>query len=103
MQRVNDLAQEIRQSPKARDIISNPKVYATEINMAKSKAAEERYQAGLLALEVDGKDAARDAYGQFFRANEIVPGYEDVIEKMAAAKEIGTIKVVMEAIPVHDR
>ncbi|NOY96857.1 MAG: hypothetical protein GXO81_10905 [Chlorobi bacterium] len=101
MQRVNNLAREVRQSPTARKIIPDPKVYTSEMGMVKDKAAEERYKAGVKALEAEGHEAAREAYFYFQRANEIIPGYKDVAKKITVAKDLATTKVILETIPVH--
>jgi len=101
MERVNGLASEIRQSPVARQIIPELKVYSTEIKMAKEKAAEESYNAGIAALDEGSREAAREAFSLFLRADDLVPGYQDVAQKLKDAKEIATVRVVLEAIPVH--
>ncbi len=101
MQKVNIAAREIRQSPVARQIIPEPKTYTSEMEVAKQNAAEERYKAGNRQLAENTLESGRMAFRNFRRANEILPGYKDVAPKMVESKNLATIKVVLEAIPVH--
>jgi len=101
MQQVNQLSDAIRSTPAARKIISNPKTYSSELNMAVEKAAEARYNAGLAELEVKTRESARNAYDHFAKANQYVVNYKNSRELMATAKEIATLRVVLQAIPVN--
>jgi hypothetical protein len=101
MQKVNMLSSEIRSTPAARKIVSNPKTYSTELNMANERAAGERYNAGLTELEQNTREGARIAFDHFFKAGQFVPGYKNVNELMNSAKEMATVKVLLNAIPVH--
>lgn len=100
MQQVNMLSSEIRSTPAARKIISNPKIYTTEMNAARERAAEERYSAGLTELDQNTRESARVAFDHFYTADQIVAGYKNTRELMDEAKEMATIDVVVEAIPV---
>ncbi len=100
MEQVNALSDQIRSTPAARKIISNPKTYNSELNMAKDKAADARYSAGLAEMEADTRESARIAFDHFYAANEFVLGYKNARELMETAKERATIRVVLEAIPV---
>lgn len=103
MQQVNQLSDIIRSAPAARKIISNPKTYTTELNMAFEKAAEARYQEGLTELEQNTRESARAAYHHFVRANQLINGYNDVAEKIRISKDIATVKVVLEAAVVNSQ
>ncbi|MBT3384808.1 MAG: hypothetical protein HN778_01955 [Prolixibacteraceae bacterium] len=103
MQQVNHLSDLIRTTPAARKIIPNPKSYSSELNMALEKAAEERYNAGLVELDQNTRETARFAFDHFFIANELIPGFKDVIQKMEISKEIATLKVIVEAVTVNTR
>ncbi len=100
MSQVNLLSEEIRSTPSARKIISNPKSYTTELNSVYEKAAEERYSAGLTELDRRTRESARIAFDHFYAADRFVSGYKNVLELMDTAKEMATIKVVLAAIPV---
>ena len=101
MNQVNQMSDLIRSTPAARKIISNPKTYTSELNMATEKAAEERYNAGLAELEVNTRESARIAFEHFAKASQFVNNYKDSRELMATAKETATLRVVLQAIPVN--
>ncbi len=97
MEQVNRISDLIRSTPAARKKITNPKSYTSELSMAYEKAAEARYNEGLNELEKNTRESARTAFDYFYRANQFVPGYNDVADKMSEAKEMATLKVVVEA------
>jgi len=99
MEQVNRLSSEIRGTPAARKIISDPKVYTSELNLAYEKAAEDRYNAGLEEMKLNTKESARRAFDHFRAANNYVEGYKDAVDLMRIAKENATIKVIVETIP----
>lgn len=101
MRQVNQMSDAIRSSPAARKIISNPKTYTSELNMATEKAAEERYNAGLAELDVNTRESARIAYDHFSKSHEYVGNYKNSRELMSQAKEIATLRIVLQAIPVN--
>ena len=101
MQQVNQLSELIRSTPAARKIVANPKTYTTELNMAFEKAAEERYNAGVAELEINTRESARKAFDHFYRADQLISNYKNVQELMSEAKEIATLRVVVQAIPVN--
>ncbi len=101
MEQVNRLSSDIRSTPAARKIVRNPKNYTSELNMAYEKAAEERYNTGLTELDQNTRESARMAFEHFYRADQFASGYKDVRELMDTSKEIATIRVVLETIPVH--
>src|SRR5690606_37361002 len=101
MEQVNRMSDLIRSTPAARKIISNPKSYSSELNMAYDKAAEARYIAGLNELGKNTREAARAAFDNFYKANKLVSNYKDVADKMSEAKEMATVKVIVEAAVVN--
>lgn len=98
MNRVNHLSNMIRRIPAARKIVSSPKVYTSELSEATNRAAEERYQAGLISLSRPTREDAKDAYYHFAQADQLVPSYKDVLDKMYLAKDRATIHVILESI-----
>ncbi len=100
MQQVNLLSGEIRSTPAARKVISNPKTYTSELNMVYNKAAEERYNAGMTELAMNTRESARIAFDHFYAADKYVSGYRDVRALMDSSRKISTVKVVLDAIPV---
>ena len=101
MQQVNRLSDEIRSTPAARKMISNPKTYTSELNMAYEKAADERYNAGLTELNLNTRESAKRAYIHFMTANQFISGYKNTAELMNAAKDLATVRVILETMPVH--
>jgi hypothetical protein len=101
MEQVNRISDLIRSTPAARKIVANPKSYTSELNMAYEKAAEMRYNVGLSELEKNTREAARFAFDNFYKANQFVTGYKDVSAKMNEAKEMATLKVIVEAAVVN--
>ena len=101
MRQVNQMSDEIRSTPAARKIISDPKTYTSELNMASEKAAEDRYNAGLAEMDINTRESARIAYEHFSKADQFVNNYKNSSELMATAKEIATLRVVVQAIPVN--
>lgn len=103
MYRVNHLSDLIRRIPAARKLVPSPKVYTSELTTATERAAEERYQAGMVYLKRLTREDAKEAYFHFQQADELMPSYKDVLEKMQEAKEKATIHVILEPIPLPSR
>ena len=101
MEQMNHLADEIRQSPAARQVVPDPKVYTSELNTGREKAAGERYDAGVAQLAENTRESARGAYQDFVWADQYIKGFRDVAEKIIEAKTLATLTVILEAIPVH--
>jgi len=103
MNQVNRLSELIRSTPAARKIVTNPKSYSSELNMAFEKAAEERYLAGEQLLAENSRESARAAFDHFLKADQLIPGYKNAVEKLDTAKDLATLKVIVEAITVHTK
>ncbi len=100
---INQLYEEIRQCPGCLRAVPNPKNYYSEIGPLKENAAEESYNAGILALMKGTRNDARQAYYNFADAQAFVPGYKDVHSYLDRAREDATLKVILEQIPVPAR
>ncbi len=101
--KINQMYESIRQSPKALKIIKDPKNFYSEIGPLKEKAAEESYNAGIDALMKGNRDDAKRAYYNFADAQNFSPGYKDVVEYLDKAKDEATLKVVVEQVAVPAR
>jgi hypothetical protein len=78
-----------------------PQNYAREAETARQLAADERYQAGELALaHKENRLAAKDAVGQFERVNQLIPNYKNANQKAEEAFQYAIHRVVIE--PVYD-
>jgi len=102
-QKINRMAEEIKRSPGALRVIQRPKVYYDKVADLKQKAAKESYDAGMVALKRDTREDAKEAFFLFNDANDFVPGYKDVRDRMEEARFIATLKIVVEQIPVPSR
>lgn len=100
---INQMYEAIRQCPGCMKVIKTPANYYSEIGPLKEKAAEESYNAGIDALMKGNRNDAKRAYYNFADAQNYVPGYKDVIEYLDKAKDVATLKVVVEQIPVPAR
>ena len=101
MNQVNNLSSVIRSTPAARKVVHSPKSYSSELNMATQKAAEERYKAGEIALEQNTLESARVAFEHFRKTDQLIPGYNNVDAQLERAKEMATLKVIVEAAIVR--
>ncbi|HEX5171918.1 MAG TPA: hypothetical protein VFW11_22215, partial [Cyclobacteriaceae bacterium] len=97
---INMMYDDIRRCPGALAVIPNPVNYHNKLDEAKRNAADENYQAGILALAVGSRDKAKQAYGLFKRTNDFVSGYKEVNSYMEQALFAATVKVLVTPIPV---
>lgn len=102
-ERLNDMYDQIQRSPGALSVIPRPGTYINELERARQRAAPERYNAGISLLERNNREDAKVAYQHFQIANQMVPGYKDVQNKIMEAREAATLKVLIEQIPVPSR
>jgi hypothetical protein len=100
---VNHLYEEVRQCPACMKIVTAPKNYYAEMGSLKEKAADESYNAGITSLMKGSRNDAKQAYYNFQDVQAFVPGYKDVIEYIAKARDVATLRVVVDQIPVPAR
>ncbi|HMQ00636.1 MAG TPA: hypothetical protein PKC24_12705 [Cyclobacteriaceae bacterium] len=94
--RINVMYEAIRRSPGASKVIRHPVEKYQEVSNLKTMAAEESYEAGIVAMMGSSREDARRAYFLFRDANNFVPGYRESLEMMAQAEFNATLKVVFE-------
>ena len=99
-ERLNSLYEQIRRSPGALAVVPQPKKFYDEVRLLTDAAAEERYSAGMQALQRNNREYAKEAYQHFVLADGYVPGYKDVKDRMEEALDMATLKVMVEQIPV---
>ncbi len=100
---INQLYEAIRQCPGCMKAVKDPVNYYNEIGPLKEKAAEESYNAGIASLMKGDRNEAKKAYFNFADAQAFVPGYKDAVEYLEKAKDVATLKVIVEQIPVPAR
>lgn len=98
---LNFMYEKIWACPACLKIIPNPVNYRNEYNDAAFKAVEERYNAGLEEMQKGTREAAIEAYRHFQRAQYLQPNFRDVSNKLIESKEMATLKVLVDQIPVH--
>lgn len=103
MQTVNRISDEIRRIPAARKLVPAPKTYTSEMTDVQNRAAQEFYDAGMDALSRKTREAAKQAYFHFVNADGLVRGFKDTKQRMVQAKDLATLKVVVEQIPVNGK
>jgi hypothetical protein len=94
MQQMYDKINAVPATKKAVPNLWNP---STAIVKARNNAAKEYYNQGLEYMTYDNRQAAKNAYDYFGKANSVVPGYQDVRTQMQEALDRATIKVVVRA------
>lgn len=103
-QQINYLAQEIMRCPGCRSVVPNPVQYNSQLNEAKKKAADVRYDMGVAALKYKkNREKAIEAHQHFLVVRDYVPRYKDVEEKLQEAIYYATLRVVVEPIPAPTR
>lgn len=96
----------IQRSPAALTIIPNPKNYQMDLNAARLKAAEARYVLGKQVLKqarAGDRNAAKQAYEHFQVAMEYQTNFRDANQLMLEARDLATVYVLVEPIPMHSR
>ena len=74
--------------------------YISEIQNAKQNGAEAFYTLGVSNMDIGDKQSSRNAYYEFKKANDLIPGYKDVRQQISIAFENSIINVVIN--PVRD-
>ena len=103
MQTVNRMSDEIRRIPAARKLVPTIKTYTSEMADVQNRAAQEFYDAGLNELMRKTRESAKQAYFYFLDADGLVRGFKDTKQKMLESKDLATLKVVVEQIPVNGK
>lgn len=96
--KINSLYENIRTSPGAMRIITNPVNRYKELTDLKAKAAEESYEAGIQALLKNTREDAKQAYFLFTESNTFSPGYREAIEMINQAEFNATLRVAFEEL-----
>jgi len=100
-QQINNMYNEILHCPACREIVPNPKRYDAELAKANQNAAAARYDMGMLAMtQKQNRAKAIEAHQHFKKAQQYVPRYKDIEDKLNESLYFATLKVVVEPIPV---
>ncbi len=93
---------EIKNTPAAYKVVPTPWDPSNAIARAKNSAADEYYEQGLTFLNYNNRAYASKAYEMFNKANNAVPGFQDVRNLMARSQDLATIKVVVKPVNYHN-
>jgi hypothetical protein len=100
-QQLNRIYDVISHSSVSMRAVGIPQNYVQEAETTRQLAADERYQAGIIALtHKENRLAAKDAVGQFQRVNDLIPNYKDANQKLDGAFQYATYRVIIE--PIQD-
>ncbi len=98
-QQLNQIYEVITRKPAIMQIVGVPQNYARESETARQLAADDRYQAGIIALaHKENRLAAKDALGQFQRANDLIPNYKEANQKAEEAFQYAIHRVTIEPV-----
>lgn len=99
--KLNGYFSNVQRCPACMSLVK-PNDYFTERERAGEKAAAYRIEIGKEALAENSLEGGRQAYVHFQNANAFarVPGLDDLIMQ---AREMGTLRVLVEPIPMHSR
>ena len=98
-QQLNQIYEVITRKPAIMQIVGVPQNYANEAETARQLAADDRYQAGIVALaHKENRLAAKDALGQFQRANDLIPNYKEANQKVEEAFQYAIHRVTIEPV-----
>ncbi len=92
-EKINNLYEQIRTSPGAMKVITNPVNKYNELTNAKNKAAEEVYEAGVQAMMKNTRENAKEAYYLFKESQNYSPGYREAIEMTNQAEYNATFRI----------
>ncbi len=81
----------------------NPTIYQAELENAASLAAQNRYDIGKAALADSTIDSGREAFRHFRTAVDYDQNLPDIDNLLGLARNMGTVRVLIEPIPVHSR
>lgn len=103
-QRINNMSNQVRRCPACLKEIPRPTIYTTELNNARSFAAQKRYELGDQAMRFkNNRNKAIEAHQHYTRANQLISSYKDVRQKIEEALYYATLRVVVEDIPSPTR
>lgn len=97
-QKINQLADEINSCPTCLAVVPTPSKYSNEVAESKYNAAVARYNSGIGYLNERNRLAAKKAYYEFEKVQNLQPNYKDVKAKMDDAYWAAVTRVVVQPI-----
>lgn len=102
-QLLNRLNDEIERCPVCRPLAKSRRSYTNEANQAALKAAEVRFALGEQALATGTRLSAKEGFFHFQQADRYQPGFRNVRNKIAESRELATLQVMVQRIPIHSQ
>lgn len=102
-QAVNNLADAVDDCPVCIEAVPQPKKFISELADAQYFAADARYENAKKLLSLKTRDAAKEAYFDFERAEQFYPNYKDAKTLLDSAYWAAVFKVVVEPVEVNSR
>lgn len=100
-QQLNQLADEITRCPAALDVVRPVVYFHEQLRDAKNLAAKEQFDEGVRLLKNGILEDARLANSCFEKVKQFDPTYPEVDNMILSSEDLGTLKVVVEQIPVN--
>lgn len=102
-QNINYLAEAISQCPACLEAIPQPQKFIVELNDAKYFAAEARYNKGKKLLLQSNRLAAKEAYFNFEKAEQLYPDFKDAQQLLDTAYWAAVTRVLVEPVKVNSK
>lgn len=99
---LNRYYNDIQRCPACLDLV-NPKEYLEEQEDAAQQAASVQVDFGNQAMQLNTIEAGRTAFGHFERALRFNNAIQGIDSLLTEARNMGTVRVLVEPIPVHSR
>lgn len=99
---LNSYYSKIQRCPACLKLV-NPTIYQAELEDAASLAAQNRYDIGKTFLGDSTIDSGREAFRNFRVALDYDQNLPDIDNLLGLARNIGTVRVLIEQIPIHSR
>lgn len=84
-------------------VIPQPSDFTEAIQNAKNKGAQDYYTMGIEYLKYNNRPYAEKAYNAFYEAYRLNPAYLDVSQKMQLARELATVKVIVNKVNYYNQ
>lgn len=99
---LNKYYRDIQRCPACLDLV-NPKEFLVEQENAAFNAAQVQVDLGIESLNLNTIQSGRQAFGHFEMALRYDRNIQNIDSLLTAARNMGTVKVLVEPIPIHSR
>jgi len=99
---LNNYYQKIQRCPACLQLV-NPTIYQSEMEMAAESAAQTRFALGKAAMADSTIEAGQQAFRHFDVAANYNGNLPNLDQLMTLARDMGTLRVMVEPIPLHSR